>query len=392
MPVDALLTFNDGDRPPIRIDGNYQERGSVWYNARYTARYQCGDYSIGCSPSEIDANLDSVVGDIVTINIVEHDCSCNQHRDSRGEQSMCVDCSQYFDPSREGSHSQCQSCLEIETEDDDEDDSWGGGSQYVHSYSHRPSPNFRAIDDDPDAGKLYLGIELEVPTDEPSDLARSIYDGPGDSETLLYCKEDSSINGVEIVTHPITHAFFNESFPFEMFNRDSEQSGMLRSRRPGSGYGLHVHVSRNGFKSEAHSLKWMLLMYRNETQVTQLARRTPNQWTSFKDKDKCAAKAKRSRPSDYYGDRYVAINATNRDTYEVRVFQSTWSEQEFRAAVDLCHAGVTYTRGLTAHDALRGGLEWPAFRQWLDGRDEYKSLIAEIDRVCIDPNQTEMEI
>lgn len=327
-------------------------------------------------------------------------CGCNGCRADRGDLPTCVYCGSEFDRDDSYFDDYCSDgCYDRDNAYDDD-----SGSPLIHDYSFTPDLNFLRADDDPD-DSLFLGFELEVPSDDRGELAESISAGPGRGESVLYCKEDSSIDGVEIVSHPMTHKYLRERFDAGMFRPGSGVSQWLREPDLiNSGYGLHVHVSRKGFKNQAHALRWMLLIYRNESLVNVVARRTSDQWSSFRDADECKKKAglgpskrevenyRRSlerrgyHPPDidyyvreftssgYSGDRYVAVNANNRHTFEVRVFRSTWSELEFRAALDFVHASVTYTREMKAVDALRGGLTSAAFVAWLQDKPEYAPL------------------
>lgn len=295
-------------------------------------------------------------------------------------------------------------CHDTDTADIEDDDEAVRGAPLVHSYSYTPDLNFLKVAGEAEA--LFLGFELEVPTSSYQELSQAVYDSAGQAEEVLYCKEDGSIDGVEIVSHPMTHAYLRESFDFSMLSRTSDAGQYLRGT-PGDGYGLHVHVSRKGFRNEAHALRWLLLIYRNESLVECVARRSSEQWAGFKDSEACRRKAG-MKPTkkeiaahranlvsngyddydaDFYtnrwvesanrynGDRYVAVNANNEHTYEVRVFRSTWDETEFRAAVDFVHASVIYTRNLRAREALRGGLTAGAFVAWLQDKPEYASLV-----------------
>lgn len=318
-------------------------------------------------------------------------CACADCRDRRGEPGdwrRCTRCADTFDYSREGSVcpdgltrcSPCADAWEDEGEDPDyySDADDDAQSATLHGYSYRPVPNFLSMGyDDPDYDRLHLGVELEVPADNECKFADAIFAGPGNREDVLYCKEDGSIQGVEIVSHPMTHAYFRSRFPFSMF-ADEALTGMLFDPVPGEGYGLHVHVSRSGFKSQSHTLRWLLLMYRHAEHVERIARRHDSQWAGFGDAQRLESKASGSTR----GERYVAVNACNEATFEVRVFRSTWKEQEFRAAVDLVHASVTYTRDLSPIAAVEGGLDWSTFRDWLDERAEtYSGLVAELKRL-----------
>lgn len=320
-------------------------------------------------------------------------CNCEPCRIRRGEEVWltCTNCGNDFQPPRSNAWGAfCdESCYNeyfgLYSDDDDDD----GPSDYVHGYSYRPSVQFKAHESEANPN-LFFGFELEVPTDEPNEVAEVLYNGVGDSENLLYCKEDGSIQGVEIVSHPMTHKYFRECFPFDMFKARREPTTLLRRREPPEGYGLHVHVSRAGFDDEAHVLRWLLLIYRNQDAMEALSRRTAAQWANFQDYGRCEEKARnitRDRYSGdtypyYEGERYVAVNAQNRDTFEIRVFRSTWNEQQFRAAIDFAHASVEYTRTLTGESVTQGdGLSFTRFRAWAAEREEYASLTAELDKV-----------
>lgn len=363
-------------------------------------------------------------------------CTCHSCRRSRGELAGCdCDrcairhgetvthvCSQCDDEFEFGSRSDygdfCSPDCYVQywggPEDDDDDDGFGSFNRTrVHNYSYCPPLNFLRANEDEDE-KLFFGFELEVPTETEEAFAEEIFDQYGKEEQLLYCKEDGSIDGVEIVSHPMTHKYFRETFPFEMFDRRRKLSKMLS--RYGSDdtpreYGLHVHVSRAGFKNEAHILRWLLLIYRNQDAVSALARRDSDQWAHFMDNDRCYDKARnvtRSRGNyvrdpetgrrvydeeaineyaGYEGDRYVAVNAQNADTFELRVFRSTWEEQELRAAVDFAHATVAYSRGLAGTDVTRGNaLSFDRFRAWVADRPQYEALTRELNKVLPQSN------
>lgn len=297
------------------------------------------------------ASRDRDICDACLLSRFCSDCDCE-----------CMDCRCEFDG--------CRSC-ECGIRDDDD-------AAHLHDYGFKPCPNFYG------AGPLHLGIELEVGSDY--ELPETIYGGVGRQDELLYCKSDSSVEGVEIVSHPMSFAWFNENFPFRMFRPYSPESQHGISRHQPAGHGIHVHVSRSGFKSTSHVYKWLLLWYRNEPAITSLARRDPSHWGSFykpsADHVVCKAVGHDKHGYRYSGDRYEAINANNADTFEVRVFRSTWDETEFRAAVELVHASVIYAEHLDSNKVLKGhGLDFQSFANWVARRPEYGHLLSEIERL-----------
>lgn len=323
--------------------------------------------------------------------VTDMSCICNSCRNRRTTAFQCTNCDGLYDYlATDSDFELCAACYTESNSHDDDDCDDDDNGNYVHNHSYTPRLQFKSAPDEREP-RLFFGFELEVPAGDEDGFARRVYETAGDRENLLYCKEDGSIDGVEIVSHPMTHAYFSECAPlFDMF-RDAELSSNLTRQTPSNGYGLHVHVSRSGFKSEAHTLRWLLLIYRNQRAMAQLARRGANEWAGYGDAKDCTAKARNKHPDykrdpwnanySYSGNRYVAVNANNRDTFELRMFRSTWKEQQLRAAVDFAHASVEYTRGMRAYDALHGGLTWDAFRAWAAERPEYSNLTAELARL-----------
>jgi hypothetical protein len=241
-----------------------------------------------------------------------------------------------------------------------------GNGGLVHDYAYKPRPVFHGC------GPLFLGPEIEIQTPysreyECAEIAHS-YLG-----SLGYLKTDSSINhGFEIVTHPMSYDWAIANFPWPMLTR-LRQSGCAAT----DDTGIHVHVSRAGFASACHTYRWMKFIYRNEQQVTKVARRACHEWAAFTDDDRRAVKdyAKGAR-----GARYRAINTNNRDTFELRIFASSLDPGEVKAALGFAAASVEYTRDLTidkiAHD---GGWTWPAFVAWLADQATYQPLIQQLE-------------
>jgi hypothetical protein len=87
----------------------------------------------------------------------------------------------------------------------------------------------------------------------------------------------------------------------------------------------------------------------------------------------------------YYDTRYQAINPTNRDTLEVRVFASSLEPREVKAALAFVASTVEYTRGLDASQILHnGGWAWSSYVEWLRSHDEYRPILDELEALsCV---------
>jgi hypothetical protein len=255
-----------------------------------------------------------------------------------------------------------------ETDDEtDDDDGYGYGYEddgdgAIHDYCYKPCPVFHG------QGPLFLGLELEVatPPDNRSDCARTATSWLG---SLGYLKSDSSIDhGFEIVTHPMSYRWAIERFPWPMLPALTEDGAEVTRQT-----GLHVHLSRAGFDGPCHAYRWMKFVYRNQAAVTTLARRSSSQWAQFSDEPRRAVKEHAKGALGYY--RYWAINASNADTFELRVFASSLQPVEVQAALGFAAASVEYTRDLTVPAIVRDdGWSWPAFTAWLADRPGYCAL------------------
>lgn len=251
--------------------------------------------------------------------------------------------------------------------------------EFVRSYSYKPRPKFHKATTE--TTKAFYGVEIEV-DDTSFECAALVADSLGG---LGYMKYDSSVSdGFEIVTHPMTHQYARESFPWEMLDKLAELGADASDS-----CGIHVHVSRDGFDSLSHQYRWLKLIYRNENGVTGIARRRRSSWARFTDSARDSAlnvvkaKGKRSYTTNgsevYIGnDRYEAVNIWNEKTFEVRVFASSLEPREVQAAIDLVAASVEYTRTLTVPTIIAGGWGWDAFRAWVAERPEYTALNEEM--------------
>jgi hypothetical protein len=242
----------------------------------------------------------------------------------------------------------------------------------VEDYDYKPSPVFNGT------GPLYLGaeIELDTPYGREGECAQLAGEALG---SLGYLKADSSIEGFEIVTHPMSYEWAMANFPWAMLT-ELQDAGC--SAGAGAGTGIHVHVSRAGFDSPCHAYRWMKFVYRNQRQVITLARRSSPEWAAFTDDDRRAVK-------DYAkggcGSRYQAINPNNTATFELRVFAGSLDPGQVQAALAFAAASVEYTRDLSvAAIAHHAGWGWRSFVAWLADRPVYQPLTAQLEALqCV---------
>jgi len=276
----------------------------------------------------------------------------------------------------------------------------------VHDYSYRPDPIFHSTN----AGdRLFFGIEIEVEnsrTGDYHDRVRAAEYAQSHLEPidLAYLKNDGSLSdGFEIVTHPMTHDFYMNQAS-ELWNTLEHLRSNMAMRSWGtSTCGLHIHISRTGFKGGAHMHRFLNLVYSNEEFYSLMAGRSSSRWAKFddvrqseflgRDEDGNRAykvwnsyrdKVERGRHTD----RYSAVNTQNAHTLEMRIFRGSIKSSTVKAAISLAHASVEFTRDLAVPHVASGALNSETLMQYIDANASlYPDLVARLDSLIPERNQ-----
>ena len=363
---DDVTHSNDGN--PLCMDCLYMCERCDWIGSRNNDDYH-----------DIDGNS------IWCSNCTENYAAwCERHEEyvtssmyyiRDAHESWCVYCAENYS-------SWCEDCDEYYA---DGCDNCSDTGQDIHDYNYRPDPIFRSVEGEDT--KLYFGIEIET------EVSRSGYDISSCSEyaaqlehnhDLAYLKHDGSLNnGFEIVTHPASHAYYKkEDNPlWATLEGLRERPYAMKSWDTGT-CGLHIHISRAGFSSGAHQHRFLQLVYSNPEFYSTLAGREASHWAKFDDvvksererdeygstigyKEWRSYKRKLSHHNDNCSDRYSAVNTLNRHTLEMRIFRGSINPRTVKAAIDLAHASVEYTRELRVPDVWASALVAENFMEYI---------------------------
>lgn len=266
-------------------------------------------------------------------------------------------------------------CPDCRDDSDEESD-----DTVINSYSYRPMPVFYG------QGPLFLGVELEVETEDRHAAAAEATNGFG---KLAYLKQDGSLNyGFEIVTHPMSPEYAIQSANWETLRAIRSVGGRINPENNG----LHVHVSRTGFRCDSHAFNWLKLYYRNQDMVSRIARRDSQQWAGFNDYARKAHKRTAklspdwlSRRDSQNAGRYQAINTLPDSTFELRMFASTLRPERVKGTLAFVTATIEYTRELSASRVMAtDGWAWRSFTSWLraNDTDTLMPAITYLESVC----------
>ena len=231
----------------------------------------------------------------------------------------------------------------------------------IHDYYYKPTPIFYGDDN------RFFGVELEIDgAGEDSDNAAEILHIANAEQPLTYCKHDGSLDeGFEIVTHPMTLDFHLRSMPWEQIVEKAKKLGYT-SHQAGT-CGLHVHINRTAFGStestqDAAIARTLFFFEKFWDELLKFSRRTQgqlNQWAArygYKDQPKeILDHAKSGR----HAGRYTAVNLTNADTVEFRMFRGTLKYNTLIATLELLDCIIDAAIYLTDDDLK--AMSWSSF-------------------------------
>lgn len=246
---------------------------------------------------------------------------------------------------------------EHQSENDDEDSDSGNLENW------KPMPIFHGESDT----NSFFGIELEL------EFAESNFNSRETENLLLeisqqwryglwYHHRDGSLtNGIELVSHPMSAEFIQNELNLDFVSVLRERGFRSWDAKT---CGIHIHIDRRGFDSTVHAYAFANLIYANPNEWQKMAGRNSTRYASFNpnERDLVAFEIKdKSRQRN----RYVAVNCTNRNTLEVRIFRGSLNETRIRSAFELVIGAQDYTRQISIRDIHLGKLRWNHFADFL---------------------------
>lgn len=207
----------------------------------------------------------------------------------------------------------------------------------IHSYDYKPDPTFYGD------GQLFYGIELEIDDGgEDSDNAEELLNIANHNGDLLYAKHDGSIDeGFELVSEPCTIDYHLNNFRWEAV-MDTAISMGYRSHCTDT-CGLHIHVSRSAFgktydEQEEVIARIVYFVEHHWNELVRFSRRTKgnlNRWAARYATISDSTKKTYNDAKKKNLGRYVAVNLTNDNTVEFRLFRGTLKYETFAATLQL---------------------------------------------------------
>ena len=252
------------------------------------------------------------------------------------EVSWHVDSMSGYDPGY------CQDC----SGDDGEYTSDG-----IRRWGDRPELRFHSsveVSYTPLAKQYYMGMEIEL--EESGHIVGEVMHKV---EEHMWATTDASLytgGGVEIVTHPHTLEAWNDTFPWDMWERDIHS--MVPDQEPYNSNGIHIHVSRSAFNNDkgrmipSHLYKFMQFIQVNQDPVQRLAGREGNNYCQWGAERDAVSRLSDAKPNTSMSnmERYRPINTQNPTTIELRFFAGLSDPAFMRRSLHFVHSLVEFTR------------------------------------------------
>ena len=223
---------------------------------------------------------------------------------------------------------------------------WDEHSEVIHEYSYTPDLVFHS------KGLRHFGVELEIDNGgtDRYNAEKLLNIANADAENL-YIKTDGSLDdGLELVTHPMTLEYHLNEMPWAEVLRKAQEMDYL-SHAAGT-CGLHVHISRLAFgctyeQQEAAIARLLYFVEKFWAELLRFSRRTQSQMNRWAARYgiRLTPSEQMSHAKNSCAGRYTAVNLTNADTVEIRMFRGTLKLNTLKATLQmvnhLCEVAVS---------------------------------------------------
>ncbi|MCQ5128041.1 zinc-binding protein [Butyricicoccus faecihominis] len=209
-------------------------------------------------------------------------------------------------------------------------------SGVIHEYDYVPDLVFHG------KGLRHFGVELEIDgggrSNSKAEELLKVANGEAEN---LYIKSDGSLDdGLDLVTHPMTLDYHLSEMPWPEILDRARSLGYLSHRA--TTCGLHIHISRLAFgctydQQEQAIARLLYFVEKFWPELLRFSRRTQgqlNRWAARYGMKLCPQEQiVHAKNSD--AGRYTAVNLTNSETIEIRIFRGTLKLNTLLATLQL---------------------------------------------------------
>lgn len=230
--------------------------------------------------------------------------------------------------------------------------------KFVTAY-HRNIPRLSFKGESKDG--LYYGLEIELDgggeRDSNATRLMSYFNNYNTKDMYCYCSHDGSLNdGFEMITMPATYDYHKSlEGQYEKAFKDMVSLGYRGHDTTTAG--IHVHFSREYYEDneEENVMKLLFLVEKFWDEIIIFSRRDYNKSKGYMKKidDDYESFIDCWNKKQFHDGHYYAVNITNEDTIELRMFRSTLNVNTLMATLDFVDKLVRAAKEMSSYDLQR---------------------------------------
>lgn len=212
----------------------------------------------------------------------------------------------------------------------------------IHSYGYTPALVYRQVITDI-AQPTYYGLEIEVAGNKTK--AKDFLDIFPDNH--VYLTYDSSVDGFEITTHPMTYDYLHTIFKAPLQKAmDYLRHNNFKGYNEG---GVHIHISKTNITSVQYALLHVLIYNNRDSQqanqLLTITQRLDSNLKYYADPYTSLNKLELFNEALllHKGEKYTAINNLHPNTYEFRIFNSNLRIDRIFKNIEFVQALLDFT-------------------------------------------------
>lgn len=223
----------------------------------------------------------------------------------------------------------------------------------IHSYHHSHNHTVQFFGGNDDGTNLFLGIELEVDNGDYNDREDTAIDMKEcmPSNFITMERDGSLDSGFENITQPATleyHKSIEEDYK-DMFEV-AIKNGFRSHNTSTCGYHIHFNRSFFGANEEECVARLLYLVEKFWVNLVKFSRRNYNNLERWAKKYEEDVDTVINKMKNRNLDRYYAVNLTNRNTIEFRMFRGTMNIETFFATMELVDNIVKLCKDKTTNE------------------------------------------
>ena len=341
----------------ITINEGYRDEKLVCESCAEANYYKCSDCSKWFNSNR--SHFDS--------------CGTMLCNDCINDYYTCEDCGKFVHNVRayfDDDYVYCETCFY--------DNHHDRNNNFIYDYGDRPTLQYHQTEEDVNNyNQLFFGFELEIAinTDYAEDFLSFF------NEDEIYLSYDSSVDGFEIVSHPMSWNYLNGEFKNRL-EKALNYAKSVGAKGHNKG-GMHIHISRDGINDtqlkRLHNFLYAKASHQKYEIIKTISQRQEHNihWCNWSDTSIKGLfdnrNIKELKKYTKKSNKYTSINLNHSNTIEFRIFNSNLRIERVYKNLEFIKALLDYTNLHNCKSLYKHFFKWLAQSE---NRNKYMNLFS----------------